>query len=99
MNPSHPPLIPQDSPALQRQSDAWPTGAFGSRVPKRIKVTKTVHADILYAFLTPAVIPTAHAGTIYPVYVNTHGAVAAILPDGTRLGVKFQEFEVIEFHE
>jgi hypothetical protein len=34
----------------------------------------------------------------YEVWVNAHGAVAAILPSGELLGLKPYEFEVIEWH-
>jgi hypothetical protein len=33
----------------------------------------------------------------YPAWTNRHGAVSAILPNGDKLGLMPNEFEVVEF--
>lgn len=38
-------------------------------------------------------------GNEYYVWVNSYGAVSAILPNGEQLGLKPDEFEVIEWHQ
>ncbi|WP_256804545.1 hypothetical protein [Pseudomonas putida] len=42
--------------------------------------------------------PVAKAGQTYPVWTNSHGAVTAVMEDGTRLGLRPAEFEVDSWH-
>lgn len=86
----HPMVMP--SPALTYQSDSYPASWHG-KVPKRIKMAKTITSD----FPFPPVL-RALKDDVCDCWVNSHGAVAAILCDGQRLGVKPYEFEVIEWH-
>lgn len=82
-----------DSPALRVRSEHYPA-SWHDRVPKRIKMAKAVRSDLRFPpFLT------ARKDAEYPCWVNSHGAVAAILEDGRNLGVKPYEFEVVEWHE
>jgi hypothetical protein len=83
------------SAALDHQSEHYPASWHG-RVPKRVRMAKMVGSD-MPMLISPAM--TAHKGQEYEVWVNSHGAVAAILPDGRRLGLRPYEFEVIEWHE
>ncbi|WP_323157842.1 hypothetical protein [Pseudomonas fulva] len=42
--------------------------------------------------------PEAKAGQTYRVWTNSHGAVTAVMKDGTRLGLRPAEFEVDTWH-
>lgn len=92
------------SPALKWQSDkkgkaAYPAN-FRGRVPLKVKVTKTVRP------VMPGLAPIfgIKKGTfclkdhIYVVWVNSYGAVSAILENGEQLGLLPSEFDVIEWH-
>ncbi len=89
-------LVPRTSPALRERSHHYPVRFLG-KVPLRIVMLKTVHPDL------GDVIP-AKPGTvlvkdqIYECWVNSHGAVVGICLNGARLGVKPDEFEVMEWH-
>lgn len=86
-----------DCPALHHRAiDAgYP---FGNRVPKTIRMRQTVTSDL--AFLLPndhdqvAVVQAK-----YPAWTNSYGAVCAVFPDGRKLGVKPNEFEVVEWFD
>jgi hypothetical protein len=80
-----------DSPALREQSELYPV-KWSGRVPKRIRMLKHVEGD----FPIPP-FAVAYSGKEYDCWVNSHGAVAANTEHGM-LGVKPDEFEVIEFH-
>ncbi len=79
----------ETSPALRFRSKSYPP-LFAGRVPRRIKMVITVRPDF------PASGRPAVAGDCYEAWTNSHGAVAAVLPDGN-LGVKPSEFEVTEW--
>lgn len=83
-----------DCPALHKRSSCYP---FGDRVPRTVRMLKTVTADpmpgIGLAYIKGDA-PVAKAGQIYPVWTNSHGAVTAVMEDGTRLGLRPEEFEV-----
>lgn len=78
------------SPALTKQSELYPI-RWAGRVPSRIRMTQHVTSDIP---IPPFAV--AYKGKEYGCWVNSHGAVAAITEHGM-LGVKPDEFEVIEF--
>jgi hypothetical protein len=93
--------IARTSPALKWQSDrpgrsAYPANYRG-RVPLKVRLAKTVEPDL------KGIVPTV-PGTIamqeseYFVWVNSYGAVTAILPNGERLGLLPSEFDVTEWH-
>lgn len=90
---------PLDSPALQRQGDGYPE-AWAGKVPLRVRMRQMVTADAPMRDLLPEC-----RGVVcgidceYPVWVNSYGAVCAILSDGRMLGLKPGEFEVVAFHE
>lgn len=82
-----------DSPALKSQSGNYPA-SWHSKVPSRICMDKTIRSDIPF----PEDRLCAVAGREYDAYVNSHGALSAILDDGAMLGLKPYEFTVIAWH-
>ncbi len=91
--------IAQDSPALtikstRKGSFAYP---FGNKVPLRVKTTQPVRSDIPTTVGSPNDL-SCDAGGEYYVWVNSYGAVSAILENGEQLGLKPEEFDIIEWH-
>lgn len=89
---------PFDSPALTYRSAHYPRNGFEgaeNRVPLRVRTTRPVHSDFGGIFGPPLL---CFEGAEYDVWVNSHGAVAAILPDGL-LGLKPGEFTVVAYHD
>lgn len=89
---------PLASPALTQQSDDYPP-RYRGRVPRKIKMVCTVRPDdltIVSGFTNRETV--AHMGIIYECWVNSHGAVVAICANGDRIGVKPEEFDVVEWH-
>ncbi|ROM84903.1 hypothetical protein BK652_10010 [Pseudomonas brassicacearum] len=88
-----------DCPALRKRSNIYP---FGERVPRTVRMLKTVTADPMpgvgLAYIRGDM-PVATAGQSYPVWTNSHGAVAAVMPDGKHLGLRPAEFEVDTWHD
>jgi len=80
-----------DSPALTVQNHGYPP-EWKRRVPLSVRVQRTVSSDL------PYVEAQAAKGVTYPVWVNSNGAVSAILPNGEALGLKPQEFNVVDWH-
>ena len=80
-----------DSPALQGRSKNWPS--YFHAIPKRIVAIKQVTSDLPFG---PRIICLPRAE--FEVCVNSHGAVSAIADDGRLLGLKPDEFVVIEWH-
>ncbi|WP_314408823.1 hypothetical protein [Pseudomonas kuykendallii] len=84
-----------DCPALHQQSADYP---FDRRVPKTVRMLRNVTPDPMQIIgLGYLDIPTAPAGALIPVWTNSYGAVAAVLPDGQRIGLKPDEFEVVDW--
>jgi len=81
------------SPAFVERSEHYPAHWKG-RVPTTVGMLKTVRSE-----LPPCMGPVlvAAAEEIFPVYVNSHGAVSAVFPDGSFLGLKPMEFVVLGF--
>ena len=90
---------PADSPALKHRSEIYPD-RYGDRVPLRVRLTKTVTADVMPY---PLCLTQEHlafvVGQEVPVWVNSHGAVAGIDAHGRCLGLRPDEFEVVQYHE
>lgn len=88
-----------DCPALHHRAKGYP---FGERVPRTVRMVKTVTADpmpvIGYSYIE-GVVPTAVISQTFRVWTNSNGAVAAVMPDGQRLGLKPGEFEVSSWHD
>ena len=68
---------------------------FNDRVPKTIKMLCRVTVEFPIRMSTPDSVAERHAE--YPAWTNRHGAVSAILPNGDKLGLMPNEFEVVEF--
>lgn len=88
-----------DCPALHKRSSSYP---FGDRVPRTVRMLKTVTADPMPGIGLACLkgnAPVAKAGQTYPVWTNSHGAVTAVMEDGTRLGLRPAEFEVDCWHD
>ena len=87
-----------DCPAIHQRSDSYP---FGDRVPRTVRMLKTVTADqmpgIGLAYIKGDA-PVAKEGQTYPVWTNSHGAVTAVMGSAVRLGLRPAEFEVDTWH-
>lgn len=83
------------SPALTFQSEHYPASWFG-KVPKRVRMATSVRPDFPFFLVEGKKNMVAQKGMEYEVYVNSQGAIAAILPEG-ELGLKPYEFEIIEW--
>jgi hypothetical protein len=89
-----------ECPALHARSSQYP---YGDRVPKRIRMIKTVVPDlvvgagiVLYENDLPQI---ALTGMTLQAWTHNSGAVAAVFPNGERLSLKKGDFEVIEWTE
>lgn len=88
-----------DCPALHQRSDSYP---YGDQAPRTVRMLKTVTADPMPGIGLTYIkgnAPVAKAGQTYPVWTNSHGAVTALMEDGTRLGLRPAEFEVDSWHD
>jgi hypothetical protein len=92
------------SPALKWRSDrkgraAYPANYRG-RVPLKVKLAKTVKPDLMeFAPILGITKDTiALKDNEYYVWVNSYGAVSAILENGEHLGLLHSEFDVTEWH-
>lgn len=88
-----------DCPALHKRSNSYP---FGDRVPRTVKMFTTVVADPMPGIASTLLQgdgPICPEGQIFPAWTNSHGAVAAVLPDGKHLGLRPSEFEVDTWHD
>lgn len=92
------------SPALQWQSNkpgrsAYPANYRG-KVPLKVKLVKTVQPDLmeLKDILGIKDDTVALKDGEYYVWVNSYGAVSAILPNGSDLGLLPSEFDVVQWH-
>ncbi len=87
--------------AMIQRSEHYPT-KYNGKVPLKVKMLETVTTDlplIVLQMQDNENIPMAISGNEYYVNVNSHGAVSAIFEDGQLLGLKSNEFEVVEFHQ
>ena len=74
--------------AMQTGRGLWPRPQF---VPKKVLIPVTVRADLdPRIFVSPGE---------YLVECNKYGAVSVKLESGTMLGLKLNEFEVLEWQE
>lgn len=65
---------------------------WAGKVPLKIRLKTDVRSDIPFDPMG------AMANEEHYCQVNSHGAVSIVFPDGTLLGIKPAEFEVIEWH-
>lgn len=93
-------MTPQDSAALKFQSEHYPL-EWAGRVPSRVKVTASrgVRPDGYMGLWPEYRGLVCLFGEEYDAECNSHGAVAAIFPDGRVLGLRPNEFEIIAWHE
>lgn len=90
------------SPALQRifvgdSRNAYPA-RYRGRVPRKVVLAKQVKSDLpIFAQSVPGIV--AEKDVEYFVWVNSYGAVSAILPNGQTLGLIPSEFDVTEWHD
>ena len=88
-----------DCPALHDRSAEYP---FGDRVPLAVRMLKTVTADpmpmIGFAYCKDGTPPVALINQVLPAWTNSYGALAVVLADGEKLGLKPSEFEVVSWH-
>ncbi len=82
-----------DCPARQQRSKDYPE-RFHGRVPKTVKMLETVRSE--YQLASGRMV--ALAGAVYAAWTNIHGAVAVVVKDGQKLGVKPDEFEVVSWY-
>lgn len=81
-------------PALYSKSEHYPQ-RFKGKVPKLVRILKTVKPDFPFNIHAGE---NAIEGKIYPVWTNCHGAVAAYLDNDRKLGLKPDEFEVVDWY-
>lgn len=72
-------------------NDVW-----GNKTPTRIKMLKDVRSDLPFML---GVSEVAFKDKEYNVEANPYGAVSIVFESGEKLGVKPDEFEVVEFKE
>lgn len=84
-----------DSPALTSGMRKGYPANYRGRVPWKVRMACTVRPDM--PFLAPPG-TVALADQVYEVWVNSYGAVSAICANGTRLGLKPAEFDVVAWH-
>lgn len=94
-----PKSVADTSPALEWRSDDYPN-RFKNRVPLKVKAVKTVRPAFPCMALAegskePAI---CLRNQVYFAWVNSYGAVSAILPSGDMIGLLPSEFEVVECH-
>ena len=87
------------SPALTHQTKAndrseYPA-KYRGRVPLKVRVAKTVPPDMPWLAKANMICKKDEE---YHVWVNSQGAVSAILPNGEKLGLLPSEFDVTEWH-
>lgn len=70
---------------------------YNGKVPLKVKMNKTVLPDS-FPFIRQEHL-RAEINKEYYVYVNSFGAVSAIMKDGKQLGLKQWEFEITQWHK
>lgn len=87
-------------PALDTKSLDYPV-RFGGKTPKIIRMLQCVEPDRIpgLGMLPDCRGMIAEFQCLYPAWTNSYGAVSAILDDGRKLGVRPDEFEVVEYWE
>ena|SRR5436190_15860369 len=90
-------LTPAASPALAARSRHYPQHWEG-RVPLRVRMMTSVVPDFIFRLTEPRYRDCVAAeGREYDAWVNSHGAVSALV-GGVPLGLKPGEFEVTAWH-
>ncbi len=81
-------------PAMKGIAPDYPA-RFKRRVPKVVRMLMTVASDVIWVQEYNGLV--AEIQMLYPAWTNSYGAVSVVLDDGRRLGVKPDEFEVVEW--
>lgn len=76
--------------------DGYPS-YFNGRIPLMVRMNTTVQSELPFPLCLD--VPVCLFNKTYYVQVNSYGALSAIHDDGTTLGLKPGEFEIIEWHE
>lgn len=81
------------------ESFPWVNSDLEIAIPRYVKMKKFVRADFPFLLNKPGDNRIVHCnkGQIYPVICNSFGAVSAIFPDQEPLGLKPDEFWVIQY--
>ncbi len=93
------------SPALERifisEKRGFYPARYRGRVPKKVVMAKKVRPDMVAygAILGIKEDTVALKDNEYYAWVNSYGAVSAILPNGESLGLLPSEFDVTEWHD
>lgn len=85
------------SPALLKRNKGQFPATFKDRVPLKVKIIKTVVPILFYLIDSSGSI--LESGNEYYVWVTAYGTVSAILSNGKMVGVKPDEYDVIEWHK
>ncbi len=72
---------------------------YNKQIPLRVRMKETVMSDLPLFVPGSEETPPAIKGNEYYVKVNSYGAVTALFESGACLGLKSDEFEVVEFHQ
>ncbi len=95
------PVTPFCSPALRFRSGHYPD-RFNGRVPSAVRTLRRVGPEGMICMTMSrrkVLALNIPAGEVVPVWVNSHGAVAAILPGVGELGLRPDEFDVVDWHD
>lgn len=85
--------IASECPAMKMLYAQYPE-RYNKRVPLKVRMLQSVTSDIPLSCTIQGCID----GMEYYVFVNSYGAISAILDNGKQLGLKPNEFEVTEWH-
>lgn len=89
-----------DCPALHSRGEGYP---FGDKVPAKVRMLRTVTADPMpstgFVYLNGRLPPVAIIDQVLPCWTNRYGAVSAVFPDGSKLGLRPGEFEIVRWHD
>ena len=88
--------IASECPAMKMLYAQYPE-RYNKRVPLKVRMLQSVQSDMPFGLCGPGM--QVLQGVEYYVWVNSYGAVSAILDDGKYLGLKSNEFEVTEWHQ
>lgn len=79
-------------PALTHRGEGFP---WPGRIPLRVRMVKRVWPD--FPFLLQGPVCAAEMGQEYDTWTNVYGAVA-VWVNGEKLGVRPDEFQVVEWY-
>lgn len=87
-----------DSPALYQRTPEYP---YGDQIPRRIRMRRTVTSatqlEEASALLSARMPTVAIIGMDLPVWTNVDGTVSAVFPDGEKLALNAEDFDVLDW--